>query len=129
MGPLYPRRNVKLWLAREAGLSAFDPVAAALGGMAETVNTSNRLPEPGDVQGYCGIIVAARSASAAGFEAAAIVRAAAAGVGRTRAIPVLWLAGPSAIATNEDQVAGVIRPRTWPISLDELAVFVAGCTK
>ncbi len=129
MGPLHPHRKVKLWLAREAGLSKFDPLAAALVVLAESVKVSDQLPGPGDAQGCGGIIVAARSPSAIGFEGAAIARAAAAGAGRTGATPVLWLAGPSAVATNEEQVAGVIRPRTWPISLDELAAFVAGCAK
>jgi hypothetical protein len=130
MGPLYPRRKVKLWFAREGGLSSFDPLVAALSGMAESLNTSSRLPEPGNAQGYAGIIVAARSASAVGFEGAAIARASDAGTGRVHSIPVLWLAGPSSSAAmNDDRGAGVIRPQTWPISLDELAAFVATCAK
>src|SRR5258706_1912121 len=128
-GPLHPRRKVKLWLAREAGLSKFDPVAAALVVLAESVTVSDQLPGPGEAQGCGGVIVMARSTAAVGFEAAAIARAAAAGGGRARSTPVLWLPGPSVVAADEAQPPATIRPRAWPMILDELAPFVRGCAK
>jgi len=125
--PLYPRRKVKVWLTREAGLSNFDPIAAALEALGE-VHVSDRLPASAELSDCGGLVVAARSATAAGLDATAIERTTAGSVTTSRAIPVLWLAGRtvSPPPPPPGQVPAIV-PRPWPISISELAAFVEQC--
>jgi HD-like signal output (HDOD) protein/DNA-binding response OmpR family regulator len=129
MEPLHRPGEARLWLAREAGLSAFDPIAAALGALGR-VQVSERLPTREEAGGVDGLVVVARSVAAAGLDAAAVADAA----GHTlpagaRTLPTLWLAGgAAAIAAMAGRApSGAIAPRAWPISIDELAAFVGTC--
>jgi HD-like signal output (HDOD) protein len=123
---LYPRQEKKIWLAREAGLSGFDPVGAALAALGN-VNVSDRLPTAAEAGECDGLVVMARSAAAAGLDGAAVNGAAALAAKGRRTMPTLWLAGPR---VAEDAVAATVSavvPRAWPIALEDLAGFVGDC--
>jgi len=123
--PLYPRGEATVWLAREAGLSTFDPVAAALGSLG-TVQVSDRLPHPHEAAECDGLVVLARSALAAGLDGPAVSRAAALPGRSGDPIATLWLAGMR-LPDESGRAPTVVKPRTWPIEIGELAEFVTEC--
>jgi HD-like signal output (HDOD) protein/CheY-like chemotaxis protein len=123
--PLYPRGEATVWLAREAGLSTFDPVAAALGSLG-TVQVSDRLPHPHEAAECDGLVVLARSALAAGLDGPAVSRAAALPGRSGDPIATLWLAGMR-LPDESGRAPTTVKPRTWPIEIGELAEFVTGC--
>jgi HD-like signal output (HDOD) protein/DNA-binding NarL/FixJ family response regulator len=123
--PLYPRGEATVWLAREGGLSAFDPVAAALGSLG-SVRVSDRLPHPDEAAECDGLVVLARSALAAGLDGPAVSRAAALPGRSGEPIATLWLAG-ARLPEESGRAPSAVKPRTWPIEIGELAEFVAGC--
>jgi hypothetical protein len=118
MEPLRPRGEAHVWLAREAALSSFDPLAAALDAMAH-VEVHDALPQA-DQWGECdALVVAARSPAVAGFTTQEIARCLAACPGG-RPTPVLWLSGTEPRGLPAD----ALPVRRWPISIDELYQFL-----
>lgn len=88
MVPLHPRGSARVWLAREAGFSAFDPVAAMLEALGD-VTVADRLPSTAEeVRDHTAIAVVTRTPAVGGMMAADIDRAASLA---TQKLPVLWL--------------------------------------
>jgi hypothetical protein len=117
MAPLYPHRNVKLWLAREAAFSSFDPIAAALEGLAE-VTIQDRLPVGAELEEHHGIVVVSRTMLAAGLGPAEIAKMLA--ERPTAPTQVLWLTG-----RIDSTVPHPVAPTLWPVPMSTLANFVA----
>lgn len=69
MKPDFQRRSAKVWLARDAAISAFDPLEVALGNMAETI-VSARLPAVDEVAQIDGLVTVTAKDETAGFTAA-----------------------------------------------------------
>lgn len=120
MAPVYPQTATRVWLAREAAFSGFDPVAAALEALAE-VTTQPRLPDAAEAAQHSGIIVVSRHAGVAGFSATDIQKAAA--LRPEGRLPVLWLTGSIDGAAAE--MPGGLRPALCPVPVASLAGFVA----
>jgi HD-like signal output (HDOD) protein len=121
MAPLYPPKAVRVWLARDAAFSAFDPVVAALEALAE-VTVQKRLPDAAEASQHQKIVVVSRSAGIAGLTASEIRKAAALRPGAPP-LPVLWLTGSvDGIAADR---SGDLTPSLWPVPLASLAEFVA----
>lgn len=117
MVPLFPKQPVRLWLARDPSLSSLDPLEAALEFQTD-VTTRNRLPGTGEAAEYEAIVVMARTNLVSGFTHAEIKRAAA----RPNREPI----SAFRIAGRVDEESNGLVPSTWPISLAQLAEFVAG---
>jgi hypothetical protein len=118
MEPLRPRGEARVWLAREATLSSFDPLAVALDAMAH-VDVRDALPRP-EQWGECdALVVATRSPATTGFTSAEIERSVAARPDG-RPTPVLWLSGTE----GRGLPANALPLRKWPISIDELYHFL-----
>jgi two-component system, chemotaxis family, chemotaxis protein CheY len=63
--PIVPQRDVKVWYARNANLTALDPLEAALQMLCKTV-THDRIPCTQDLAGLNGIVIVAPNAEAIG---------------------------------------------------------------
>lgn len=114
--PLYAQREVKLWLARDAAFSNFDPVATALAGLA-TIEVYDRLPQKSECESFGGLVVCARAPGIAGFTPQEIQKS------RTFFPPTartLWL-----VSTTEGSVPLVagLSPVKLPVTLQFLADF------
>jgi HD-like signal output (HDOD) protein len=120
MAPPYPQTATRVWLAREAAFSGFDPVAAALEALAE-VTVQPRLPDAAEAAQHGGMVVVSRHAGVAGLSAADIQRAA--GLRPEGRLPVLWLTG--SIDGTAAEMPGGIRPVLCPVPITSLAGFVA----
>jgi CheY-like chemotaxis protein/HD-like signal output (HDOD) protein len=115
----YPKRPVRLWLARDPAFSKFDPIAAVLDSLAETT-VSDKLPRLAELAGYQGVVVVARGTGAAGFTAPEIADCL-----KTEAapLPALWLAGRMEGSAPPD---AALTPLLWPVPLGRIAEFVQG---
>jgi len=123
MKPPYDRTKARLCVVREAALSAFDPVTAALESMAE-VKVVERLAAVGQ-SGCDGLVVLAPSDLTPGFSADNVSEAAAApGATTGAARPVLWLVGR---INGMSRRGAAVSPQRWPVRLEELAAFVRSC--
>lgn len=88
MVPLHPRGSARVWLAREAGFSAFDPVAAMLEALGD-VTVADRLPSTAEeVRDHAAIAVVTPTPAVGRMTATDIERAASLA---TQKLPVLWL--------------------------------------
>jgi two-component system chemotaxis response regulator CheY len=119
MRPMFPPANVKVWLARDPTFSSFDPLAAALNGLAQ-VDVFAELPgQNQDWSDYGAVVVVARSTSMPGFDPTQLPKPS--GPRAIGGIPVLWaVAKNEAIATSHRVLTTV----TLPLTLDDLARFV-----
>lgn len=120
MQPAYPAADVKVWLARDPSLSSFDPIAAALGSVAELV-VSSELPTTAQLQEYAGLVVVAASTSTSRFTPHDINKALS-GTSQSPP-PVLWLIGR--VDGGAAALCSAI-PSPWPLPLERLAAFVRG---
>jgi hypothetical protein len=118
----YERTGSRVWLARDATLSAFDPLAQALWSMAE-IRIQNRLPNGPEEWADCQkLIVTAQTPTTPNLTAADIRRCLDS-AGGPRA--VLWLVGrgvadvPASPARPSDPI-----PEPWPIALERLSQFL-----
>jgi hypothetical protein len=114
--PLFPKTSTRIWLARDSSLSEFDPIATALGLMAE-VQISNRLPNSAESENCDALVVSSFTTSVAGLTNRDLEAAADA----QRPLPVLWLTGQVDIPSTPP---GAQVPTSWPIPLDRLAAFL-----
>jgi two-component system chemotaxis response regulator CheY len=112
----FPRKPVRVWLARDPALSSLDPVEATLELLAE-VTTRDVMPSASEVAEHQAIVIIARSTSASGFTPAELKKAANRPNGEP--LPILWLVGK----IDGDPCGAV--PSLWPIPLAKLAEFVA----
>ena len=117
MASPFPRKPVRIWLARNPELSSLDPLEAALELLAD-VTPRDVLPGAGEAAEYQAIVVMAHNASAPGFTPAELKKSANRPNGEP--LPVLWLVGK----IDGDPCGAV--PSAWPIPLAKLADFVAG---
>jgi CheY-like chemotaxis protein len=115
--PLFPQQASRIWLAREASFSEFDPLAAALGLMAKT-EVFDRLPTGEELAGYHGMVVVAPAAGTRGFDAADIQKPVA--MRAAGQVPVLWLTAERTTPAKP----GCLSPQNLSISLADLAAFV-----
>jgi hypothetical protein len=119
---LYERSGTRVWLARDATLSAFDPLAQALWSMGET-RIQNRLPNSPEEWADCQkLIVTAQTPTTPNLTAADIRRSIESAAGPR---PVLWLVGRGITdAPTPSARPGDPTPEPWPISLDRLYHFL-----
>jgi hypothetical protein len=118
MKPAYEKSKARVSVVREAALSSFDPVTAALEAMADVkVVDRPAALRPGECD---GVVVMAPSDLTAGFTAPEVTQAVAAG----KAPPVLWLVGR---INGMNQRGAAVAPQRWPVQLDDIARFVQGC--
>lgn len=113
MQPPFERTQARICVVREAGLSSFDPVTAALESMAQVkvVDATTAV----DPKACDGVVVLAPSDLTAGFNAQNVQAAGA---------RVLWLVGR---INGMAQRGAAVAPQRWPVRLDELAQFIQGC--
>jgi hypothetical protein len=120
--PPYAASDARVWLARDATFSAFDPVAAALGSLARAVDVHNRLPLAArEWDGYAALVVSAKGPGASGIGPAEAAKSLAHRPGGP--VPCLWLSprreeAPPAAPSSVDARYGAV-------SLDDLAAFAA----
>jgi hypothetical protein len=123
MAPLFERTSVRVWLAREAGVSAFDPFEAALNSTA-AVHVADRLP---DLRAAAGadrpgaLVVVTRTTNAAGLTQPDIMKCVESLGQDGRPLPLLWV---SANRSEASLLPGGPAPVLAPIALDALAAFV-----
>jgi HD-like signal output (HDOD) protein/CheY-like chemotaxis protein len=122
MRPQYERTTARIFVVREAGLSSFDPVVAALETMAH-VRVVDR-PAAVEVNACDGVVVLSPSDLAPGLSGQVISELAAARGPGGRATRALWLVGR---INGMTQRGAPVAPQRWPVRLDELAAFVQGC--
>jgi hypothetical protein len=119
--PVFDRSSARVWLARDPGLSVFDPVETALESLS-AVNVQSRLPlglELNDVQ---ALVVVTGAAESPGFSPAQIEHVIADRAKAGRPLPLLWLSGNAARAAAG---ARSQKPVQTPVSLADLAAFIA----
>jgi hypothetical protein len=118
----YERSGTRVWLARDATLSAFDPLAQALWSMGET-RIQNRLPNSPEEWADCQkLIVTAQTPTTPNLTAADIRRSIESAAGPRS---VLWLVGRGITdAPTPSARPGDPTPEPWPISLDRLYHFI-----
>jgi CheY-like chemotaxis protein/HD-like signal output (HDOD) protein len=118
LAPPYPRQNARVWLARPASFSSFDPVAAALGSLGD-VTASATLPSMEVVPNYRGLVIISDEASVATHLAEAE---------RLRAGP----SKPGVLVLQPRSAQAMSLPATsspaaayWPTPVGALAAFAA----
>jgi hypothetical protein len=112
----YVRRPIRVWLARDSALSPVDPVAAALGALAE-LTCEERLPTPREASEHSAVVVMARSSNTEHFTAAEVEHATLRPDGHR--IPLLWL------VAHVDSAPMMIKPLHWPVPLSAIAAFIS----
>jgi hypothetical protein len=117
MAAPFPRKPVRVWLARDPTLSSLDPMEAALELLAD-VTPCDVLPGMGEAAEYQAIVAVASSTSASGFTAAELKKADSAPSGEP--LPILCV-----VETVDGDFCGT-RQSPWPIPLAKLAEFIAG---
>lgn len=118
MVPLHARTSARLWLAREAGFSSFDPIAAALQLLAGDVTIKDRLPlSAAECDDHAALAIVTRTPAVKGLLGTDIQRAASYG---TRRIPALWLC-----ARPEGAPQTPLAPIAAEITLDGIAEFLS----
>lgn len=124
--PLVPRRDIKLWLARDPAFSAFCPVTTALTSVAK-IELHNRLPHADELTDHAGLIVLADSPATGKFTAADVD--AACSSLKDPARQLLWIcASPQSAAPPAEPAppppSVTPEPLTSPTPLEKLAEFV-----
>ncbi|WP_428936726.1 HDOD domain-containing protein [Fontivita pretiosa] len=117
--PLFAKRPLSIWLARDPMLATLDPVEAALRGLAD-VTVQTRLPSAEEMSAHAALVVAALSSSSAGLSLDEIQRARSSG---GRQVPTLWIIlRADAGAAPPPQGIVAMRP---PVAINDLAQFIA----
>lgn len=118
--PLVGRTGARVWLARDAAFSPFDPVAVALGQVATELRIEERVPTAAEAAEVDRVVVVGRTTSAGGVGLGDVQRLLACGV--VGAERVLWLAGMEDLPVP---ASVAVRPREYPVSLRKVEEFVA----
>lgn len=120
LAPPHRKRDVPVWLARAATFSSFDPVAAALGSLAD-VHVSPALPSAAEAPNYRAVIIVAPGPDTPGYRAADVEQL---HQGPTPPA-ILWLAGHADLPVSTDGGSNSPVCSRWPVSIARLAEFVA----
>jgi CheY-like chemotaxis protein len=120
LAPMFNSASAKVWVARHAGISQFDPIAVAVESLAEHA-IHEQLPTPKETQELHGLIIVAPTPGAAGilknnFEA---IQSNTVHLGHK--LPTLAI---SAEAPRSESQADLLSCRSC-VALDELAAFIA----
>jgi HD-like signal output (HDOD) protein/CheY-like chemotaxis protein len=115
--PIPARRPLKVWLARDATFSSFDPIVIALNPMVE-LSVHTRLPAQAEMNLQHAVIVVTRNSTSHGLTPADVQQC----LARTDPArhPVLYLTGKGSPAS---EIPGVTFAN-WPIPIPKLAAFV-----
>jgi HD-like signal output (HDOD) protein/DNA-binding NarL/FixJ family response regulator len=116
--PMFKVSEAKVWVARHAGISEFDPIGIALESMAKA-EVHPRLPTPDDVKNVDGVVIVAPSPDTPGFTATEITAALRQHQRSEGLLPLLAIA-------CEPQRGDLISPIAWRsvMSLSQLAGFI-----
>jgi hypothetical protein len=112
----FPRKPVRVWLARDTALSSLDPLEAALELLAD-VTLRDVLPGTDEAAEHQAVVAMAGNTSTPGFTPAELKKSA--NRANAEPLPILWLVGK----VDGDPCSAV--PSVWPIPLARLAEFVA----
>jgi CheY-like chemotaxis protein len=120
--PLFPKRPANIWLAREPGISEFDPILMALESLTD-VAVNKRLPTAQETGEIDGLVVVATSSNSPGFsqrdiDGSIVKRRANGGV-----FPVLPISADNARPPQQAEGG----PWRSTVALAELAAFVDSC--
>jgi hypothetical protein len=113
MSPMYEHQTLRLCLVRDPAFSEFDPLATALGSMAD-VHTITRLPTTEELAQSDGLVIATQNTVTVGFTAADVRRVTRPG------LPALWLTTRASASDPSD-----LHPTILPTTLAALASFVS----
>jgi hypothetical protein len=115
MTPLLPRRELRLWVARDPSLCPLDPVTAALASIAE-VDVQPRLPVGREERAeHAMLVVLTRTESSECFPAIEVEKA-----GQLFGVPILWLTG----RVDAGAARRPVTPVAWPLTLERLGELV-----
>jgi hypothetical protein len=119
IAPMFNQSRARIWIARDPGISQFDPIALALEPMA-TSAVHDSLPTEAQTSEIDGLVVVASTVNSTGFGERDIDRALAKPRAAGQTLPVLAI---TADAPRETQQAG---PVTWRplLELSDLMAFV-----
>jgi CheY-like chemotaxis protein/HD-like signal output (HDOD) protein len=119
MRPMFPPRAANIWLARDPGLSSFDPIETALSSLAE-VQVHPRLPTGSAADNLHGVVIISRS-DTKGIAAEEIEQLAADRARVGRSLPMLWVC---CTVTGQVQPGKGPVPVAAPLAIALLANFV-----
>lgn len=117
IAPIFPHKDTRVWLIREAGFSTFDPVAAALESLAH-VTIQNRYPSGAELAEHRGVVIVSRSAASSGWNVSELAKLLA--EPSRSSTKMLWLVG-----RVDAPASGPITPFQWPIQISILADFIS----
>jgi HD-like signal output (HDOD) protein len=124
LAPMFKTQTAKLWIARDTGISEFDPVGLALESLSK-VAVQNRLPTEKEIAEISGLVVVASSANTVGFSRRDIESALGKVRSAGRTLPVLAVSCSG--ASTENQAEEI----SWraSVTLAELAAFAEKLVK
>lgn len=116
IAPIYPHKDVRVWLTRESAFSSFDPVAAGVEWLSE-VTVQDRYPTRAELADHRGIVIISRSTASSGRGVGEFAKL----LAELSIAPttVLWLVG-----RVDGPVSGPVNPVQWPIPISTLADFI-----
>jgi DNA-binding response OmpR family regulator/HD-like signal output (HDOD) protein len=121
--PLFARTTARIYLVRDATMSAFDPLHAALQAMA-TIDVRQELPRADEMKGYAGVVIVGGLTTGMDSRLTELRRALDV---QGRTLSALWLAAHT--VSPETTKIDNLHPRPWTITLQELAAFVSDSAK
>lgn len=117
--PAFPQSDVRIWLARDATLSEFDPVATFLKSVSQ-LTIDNRLPDSLECSKVDGLIAMAPTTTTTGLAASDLANLTP-GPGTTKP-PIFWMVG--AVDPSRSVPKELPSPIVWPVPARDLANFV-----
>jgi HD-like signal output (HDOD) protein/CheY-like chemotaxis protein len=111
----YKKSSAKVWLARDPLFSNADPLAEALGELAD-LELHDRLPTPAEVTNYSGLVIEARGRNIPGWSLPDIENSR----NTNPQLPLLWLTSQAA-ATSGEQLFEPVQA----VSLRAILAFIA----
>jgi hypothetical protein len=120
--PLFPARPARVWYARHASYSSFDPLEIALGLLAQPEGRDRLPANASELEGYAAVVIVAPRPGVAPFTPQAM-SALIAGAGAT--VPVLLLT-PTTPATETGLIgtASNVAQAHYPITIARLAAWI-----
>jgi HD-like signal output (HDOD) protein/CheY-like chemotaxis protein len=124
LAPMFKTQTAKLWIARDPGISEFDPVGLALESLTK-VAVENRLPTEKEIGEIVGLVVVASTPNTAGFSKRDIENAVNKVRNSGRTLPVLAVSGGAVRTENQPEEM----PWRPSVTLAELAAFAEKLVK